>query len=225
PDGWWFEPFLFGFGGSYFENDKLSFQSEATIKATHFLIDLKETAHALPPVNLRTSSYDVMMTSFKNGQVSMVINGPWAIREAFAGQAFKENVSNLLIAPLPKGPAGFYTPVGCQTWVVPSSCKNRKEAIELIKFLSSTEAMAVVCKKNYSIPARQSLFNDPELRKDPFLAPFLRQMQECRPHPNDHADRGELYTLIGEYLVKVLSGDVTPEDGLKDLTAAWKGKK
>ena len=225
PDGWYFEPFLFGFGGKYFESGRLVIQSDQTLKAVHFLQDLKDTQHALPPVNLRTDTYKMMMQSFKSGQISMMMNGPWGIRDALSGTAFKDNVGNLGMAPLPKGPAGRFSPIGIQNWVISSTCKSRKEALTLIRFLCSSEVEGIISKKNFGLPARLSLFSDPELKKDPFLGPFLRQIQEGSALPDTSAERGELYGVISEFLVKVLNGDLSPEDAMKDLVSSWKGKK
>jgi len=33
-----------------------------------------------------------------------------------------------------------------------------------------------------------------------------------------------LYVIVGEFLMKILNGDLAPRDGLKDLEAAWKAK-
>jgi arabinogalactan oligomer/maltooligosaccharide transport system substrate-binding protein len=220
PEGWWFEPILFGFGGRYFEDGKLVLHSEHTLKASHFLLEMKEGSKVMPPVNLRGNTYDLMMQSFKNGQVSMIFNGPWAIRDLLEGSAFKDKTDNLGVAMMPKGPAGRFSPVGCQSYVIPKGTKHKAEALKLIKYLCSADIEGAMAKNNYGIPARKSLFSDPELNKDPFLSPFLRQIQEKQTLDSSMRVQ-KLYNAVGVFLRKVLNGDLSPEDALKDLETSW----
>lgn len=222
PDGWYFEPFLGGFGGRYFDADgKLAIKSDQTLKAVHFLLDLKDSQRVLPPVNLRTDTYNTMMRSFKNGQVSMIFNGPWAIRNILEGSAFKDKTENLGVAPVPKGPSGRSSPVGCQSYVIAKGARHPKEALELVRYLCSREVQSGLSKTHFGIPARKSLFLDPELRRDPFLSPFLLQVQECR-ELNSNPAVSRFFKPVTEYLTQVMNGDVSPEDGLRDLESQWK---
>lgn len=224
PAGWWFETFLFGFGGRYYDSaGKSVIHSDQTLKAVHFLVDLKESLHVMPPVNLRSNTYELMMQSFRNGQVSMIFNGPWAIREILEGTAFKDKTENLGVGQLPKGPGGRFSPIGCQTYVIPKGSKNRKQALELMKFLCSTEVESALSKLNFGIPARKSLFSDPELSKDPFLGPFMRQIQESQTIVT-HAEMNQVYAAVEVFLKKVLNGDLSPEDALKDLETGLEKK-
>jgi arabinogalactan oligomer/maltooligosaccharide transport system substrate-binding protein len=225
PDGWWFEPFLFGFGGRYFDDQGVfALRSDQALKAIQFLLELKDTEKAMPPVNLRSNSYDLMMQSFKSGQVSMIINGPWAIRYALTGPAFKDNTSNLGIAPLPRGPAGFHTPMGCQTLAITKDSKFRAEALLFVKFLCSAKVESVLSKKNYGIPARKSLFSDPELKNDPFLQTFIQQLQTLHPTKTT-PEHSQIYGTISDHLTKILNGDIAPKDALKDIESEWLAKR
>lgn len=224
PDPWWFEPFLFAFGGRYFSpSGNFDLSSDQTLKAIQFLLDLKETEKAVPPVNLRSNAYDLMMQSFRNGQVSMILNGPWSIRVALDGPAFKDKSDNLGVTQLPKGPQGRFSPIGVQCLVIPKGCRNREAALRFIKFMCSKEVEATLSKTNFGIPARKSLFSDPELKNDPFLRPFIEQMQTGDASEN-RVQTARLYALVGEHLMKILNGDLAPKDGLKDLETSWKAK-
>jgi len=224
PDAWWFEPFLFAFGGRYFSpNGTFDLTSDQTVKALQFLLDLKETEKAVPPVSLRSNAYDLMMQSFQNGQVSMILNGPWSIRPALAGSAFKDRSENLGVAQLPKGPQGRFSPVGVQSLIIPKGCRNSAAALRFMKFLCSEGVESALSKTNFGIPARKSLFSDPELKNDPFLRPFIEQMQTGDTSEN-RIQTSRLYVIVGEFLMKILNGDLAPRDGLKDLEAAWKAK-
>jgi len=220
PEGWWFEPFLFGFGGRYYTAaGELNITSDQTLKALHFLIDLKEADHSVPPVNVRNDAYTIMMQSFKSGQVGMILNGPWAIRDILAGQAFRDDSSKLGVAPLPRGPVDRHSPVGCQSLVIGKGCHHRPEAQAFIRYVCSPEALGILVKRTYGLPARKSLFNDPEIKNDPFLSPFVLQLQTLKGSGDQPRD-GSLYGPIGDHLALVINGDVSPEDAMRDMDAA-----
>lgn len=225
PSAWYFEPFFKGFGGRYFDSSgMLIIKSDQTLKAMNFLLDLKDSQKVIPPVNLRSDTYNTMMRSFKSGQVSMIMNGPWAIRGVLEDSNFKAKPDQLGVAPVPKGPAGRFSPVGCQSLVIPKGSKHIKEALLLAKFLCSVEVETGFSKSHFGIPARNSLFSDPELRRDPYLSPFLIQLQECQ-ELDSNPDIGKLYQPLEEYLKKVLNGDLSPEYALKDIESQWEKRK
>jgi arabinogalactan oligomer / maltooligosaccharide transport system substrate-binding protein len=224
PEGWWFSTFLHAFGGRFFEADgTLAIRSDQTRKAMQFLIDLKETDRIMPPVNVRSHSYSVMMQSFKSGQVSMIINGPWAIRDTLSGPSFKDRTDNLGIAPLPQGPLGRYTPIGCHTYVVSKKTRHRAEALQVIKHLVGPSVMATISKRSFGLPARKSLYSDPELKNDPYLAPFILQLQTALPDVLTH-EQARIFGIVSDHLQRVLNGDLTPNDALKDIESAWHAK-
>jgi len=222
PEGWWFEPFLFGFGGRYYDpSGNLSIQSDQTLKALHFLIDFKEADKSVPPVNVRNDAYSIMMQSFKSGQVSMILNGPWSIRDILAGQAFKDDTSNLGVAPVPRGPVDRHSPMGCQSFVIGKGCKYRPEAQAFIRFICSPVALSVFIKRTYGLPARRALFNDPEIKNDPYLSPFILQLQTMKS-TNDQPRDGSIYGPIGDHLALVINGDLAPEDAMRDMESVLK---
>ncbi len=222
PDAWWFEPVLFSFGGRYFDNTGgLVFASDQTLKAIQFLLDLKETEKAVPPVNLRSNAYELMMQSFRSGQVSMIVNGPWAIRPILSGPAFKDRSDNLGVAEMPQGPAGRFTSIGVQCMTIPKGTRHKAAAVRFLRFLCSKEVETSLSKTNYGIPARKSLFADPELKNDPFLRPFILQLQTGNP-VDSHLQTSRFYQAVTDALMKILNGDLPPRDALKDLETAWK---
>ncbi len=222
PNGWYFEPFFFGFGGQYFGPDgSLAINSDPARKAMEFLLHLKDGLKAVPPVNLRSNVYQTMMGSFSSGQVSMIFSGPWAIRTVIAGSAFKDNNNNLGIAPLPQGPHGSFSPTGCQTIVIARTTKHRMAALKFARFMFSTEVQKRLTMINFGLPARRTVFSAPELKKDPYLQTFIRQLQTSRKIINSPW-RGEIYAPLGEKLKQVLNGDLTPEYALNDFANEWK---
>lgn len=80
--------------------------------------------------------------------------------------------SNLYgVAPMPVGPHGkVYLDYGNAGWGIASYSKYKKEAWELIKFLSSPEVNARFSKLNGTIPNCKSAFSDPYYATGPYKA-------------------------------------------------------
>ncbi|MGM0600915.1 MAG: extracellular solute-binding protein [Candidatus Rifleibacteriota bacterium] len=222
PNGWYFEPFLYGFGAQYFSSDgKITINSNHALKAFEYLLYLKDTLKVVPPVNLRSKVYNTMINSFGSGQISMIFTGPWAIRSIIKGRAFQDNNSNLGISPIPEGPHGTFSPTGCQTIVISKNCKSYDAALKFIRYMFSADVQKSLSIINFGLPARRSVFAAPELKRDPYLQTFIRQLQMSRKVFNSPL-RGEIYKPLGEKLKQVLNGDLKPEYALKDFTAEWK---
>lgn len=225
PNGWYFEPFLFGFGGQYFAPDgSLAINSDETRKAMQFLLHLKDVLKAVPPVSLRANAYQTMMHSFSGGQVSMIFSGPWAIRTVLEGTAFKEDTANLGIAELPEGPHGVYSPTGCQTMIINKNSRSYAAALRFIKYMYSVEVQKQLSMVNFGLPARRAAFAQPEIKRDPYLQTFIRQLQMSRKIISSPR-RGEIYAPLGDKLKAVLNGDITPEYALNDFVAEWNNRR
>lgn len=221
PDAWWFEPFLFGFGGNYFDNQgKICIASDYALKAIHYILDLKNTVKVIPPVNLHSNAYKIMVQSFCSGQISMMINGPWAIKEVLEGKEFKENTDNLKIAELPTGPACRHTPVGVQILAINKNSKYFSDALKFVKYMYSYDVQAKISKANYIIPARKSVFSEPEIKNDPYLKPFISQLQAGASQiVTGYSYR--LYEELTPIILKIYNEELDPQLGLKDFEQIW----
>lgn len=222
PNGWYFEPFFFGFGGQYFDTDgKLFIKSDAGKKALEFLCHIKNELKAVPPMQLSTKIYRNMIQSFATGQTSIIFTGPWAIRDIIEGSAFKDNNSNLGVEQIPAGPRGTFSPIGCQSIVISSKSKKKAAALKFAKFMFDYESQKSFTMANYGLPARRKVFGAPELKKDPYLQTFIRQLQmSCKAYT--HPQQGDIYAPLGDKIVQVLNGDLSIDYALSDVETEWK---
>lgn len=222
PNGWYFEPFFFAFGGQYFDADgKLYIKSDAGKKALEFLMHIKNDLKAVPPIQYSNKLYSTMIKSFSSGQTSMIFTGPWAIRDIIIGSAFRENNSNLGVEQIPAGPRGTFSPIGCQSIAISKRTKNRDAALKFAKYMFDYEVQKNFTMANYGLPARRKVFAAPELKKDPYLQTFIKQLQmSCKAYT--HPDQGEIYAPLGDKIEKVLNGDLTIDFALADVETEWK---
>lgn len=168
------------------------------------------------------NDYGNMQTAFKNGEVAMIVNGPWASADILSGTAFK-NRSNLGIAPVPRGPAGQGSPVGGHSYVISRRAKNTAAAYKFIQFLSKASNQATLATKNNLLPTRKSAYQSPAVKRNPIISAFLQQMLVARARPV-LPEGGAIYTDFGPNVQKVLLGQSTPAQGMQAVAQAWKTK-
>jgi arabinogalactan oligomer/maltooligosaccharide transport system substrate-binding protein len=168
------------------------------------------------------NDYGNMQTAFKNGDVAMIVNGPWATADILSGTAFK-NRANLGVAPVPRGPAGQGSPVGGHSYVISKRAKNVDAAYKFVQWLSRAGNQAVFAQKNNLLPTRQSAYKTRAVKANPIISAFLAQMIVARARPV-LPEGGAIYTDFGPNVQKVLLGQSTPTQGMNAVATAWKTK-
>ena len=168
------------------------------------------------------NDYGNMQTAFKNGDVAMIVNGPWATADVLSGKAFA-NPNNLGVAPVPRGPGGQGSPVGGHSYVVSRKAKNAAAAYKLIQFLSQRSNQATLAAKNNLLPTRKSAYQTAAVKRNPVISAFLKQMLVARARPV-LPEGGAIYTDFTPNVQKVLLGQSTPTRGMDAVARAWKTK-
>lgn len=102
-DSYWFLPFIYGEGGDLVDakTKRVTVDNAAGIKAFKAARDLVTSGAA---VTNATDGWTNMQTAFKSGEAAMMINGPWAVADSYAGDQFKDK-ANLGVAPVPAYPS------------------------------------------------------------------------------------------------------------------------
>jgi arabinogalactan oligomer/maltooligosaccharide transport system substrate-binding protein len=168
------------------------------------------------------NDYDNMQTAFKNGQVAMIVNGPWATSDILTGSAFS-NKTNLGIAAVPKGPAGQGSPVGGHNYVISRRSKNVDAAYKFVRWLSLAPQQAVLATKLNLLPTRKSAYQTAAVKKNPIISAFLKQMLVARNRPVT-PQGGQIYTDFGPNVQKALNGQLSAQEALDAVATSWKQK-
>lgn len=90
--------------------------------------------------------------AFINGQVAMVEDGSWALKNILTNAQFR-----IGIAPFPAGPAGRVTLATTDAYGIWYGTQHPEEAWELMKFLQSDEYILAQARAQFLQPARLSL--------------------------------------------------------------------
>jgi len=169
------------------------------------------------------NAYGNQQTAFKNGQVAMIVNGPWSTADILQGPEFK-SPSNLGVAPVPKGPTGKQgSPVGGNGFVISRNSKNVAAAYNFISFLTKGPAQAAFAAKNNLLPSRISSYKIPAVKTNRIIADFLRVMKVATARPVD-PKAGGIYADFDPGVQKILKNQVTVPKGLLEVATNWKTK-
>jgi multiple sugar transport system substrate-binding protein len=195
-------------GATYFSDPK-------TIDALEFFEGLRNRWH-VSTRNMSVSGGDPSAVDlFQKGNVAMAISGPWMLSTYMGIRDFEWD-----IALFPKGPAGRQTRYAGGGFVIASTCRHKKEAWELLKYLTGTEVGISLGEEFTDIPARRSVAYDVFAnRKVPFdIGVMLKSMEpghgRIRIFPRNerwpYVDR-----LFSEEFSGALVGDKTVREAMQ----------
>lgn len=97
-DAYWFLSFLYGEGGDLVDasSKSVTVDKPEGVKAFKTVKDLVDSGAAKTDA---TDGWENMQSSFKEGKVAMMINGPWAVADTLTGKEFTDK-ANLGISPV-----------------------------------------------------------------------------------------------------------------------------
>ncbi|MEV4995160.1 extracellular solute-binding protein [Streptomyces niveus] len=225
-DAYWFLSFLYGEGGDLVDaqGKTVTVDSPAGVKAMEVVKDLVDSGAAKTDA---TDGWENMQAAFKGGDVAMMINGPWAIADTYAGPQFKDK-ANLGVAPVPAGSAGQGAPQGGHNLAVYAGSKNLDASYAFVEYMSSAESQAKITTELNLLPTRTSVYSQPDVAKNEIVGFFKPVVDKAIERPWI-PETGSLFApLVTEY-TKVLTGQTTPEKGVettgdsyRKLLKGWK---
>ncbi|MCQ6552012.1 extracellular solute-binding protein [Streptomyces sp. C10-9-1] len=211
-DAYWFLSFLYGEGGDLVDAEKkqVTVDGGAGVKAMKVVKDLVDSKAAITDA---TNGWDNMQASFKDGKVAMMINGPWAVTDTYAGAEFADR-SNLGIAPVPAGSAGQGAPQGGHNLAVYAGSGNLEASYAFTEYMTSAETQAKVAKELSLLPTRNSVYSQPGVASNEIVG-FFRPVVDKAVERPWIPETGSLFAPLQTEYTKVLTGQTTPENGAK----------
>ncbi len=226
-DAYWLQPFLWAFGGGLLTVDdqgqvtEILVNDEGSVSGLEFLLNDVLGTIALKDVDF-ANDYGNAMTSFKEGEVAMIFNGPWATADVLSGTEFADP-DNLGIAVIPSGPGGDKgSPIGGHSYVMYAGMDESKQACaaSFLEYLSSTENQGRLATELNLLPTRTSAYELPDVAENRLIADFGTVIENATARPVI-PEGGGIYTDFGPNFQSAWTGDKTPEQALDDVAAAW----
>jgi arabinogalactan oligomer/maltooligosaccharide transport system substrate-binding protein len=187
--GYWWWPFLYGFGGSVFSPTN---PSHPTVNSLSAVLSVMFADSLVTGQNPGTSCNGVMPpqmdyttaeTMFDNGHAAMLINGPWAISDI---QSYGINFG---VAPLPtvgltQRPLSPF--VGSQGWAIASGkpVAETAAAWKFIAWMTDYDAQKRLYMLAGDLPSNIALSGDPVVISNPAEEGFLAQEARGTPAIN-----------------------------------------
>jgi arabinogalactan oligomer/maltooligosaccharide transport system substrate-binding protein len=222
-DSYWTQAWIWAYGGGLINTQSKQILV-ANKRSVAGMTEYKRqfSANCAFPNKDFANDYGNAMTAFKNGQVAMIVNGPWSTADALQGKEFAKS-SNLGVAPIPKGPGGQGSPVGGNGFVISRNSDNADAAYRFIYWLTQPAQQAEFAAKNNLLPSRVSAYQQAAVKKNRIIGDFLKQMKVATARPVDPR-AGQIYTDFGPNVQKILRGDVSVQAGMNAVANAWKSK-
>ncbi|MFI8432539.1 extracellular solute-binding protein [Streptomyces sp. NPDC079020] len=225
-DAYWFLSFLYGEGGDLVDasNKSVTVDRPESVKAFKVVKDLVKSGAAKTDA---TDGWENMQSSFKDGKVAMMINGPWAVADTLAGNEFKDK-ENLGIAPVPAGSVAQGAPQGGHNLAVYAGSKNLDASYAFVEYMTSVQSQAQTAGELNLLPTRTSAYAKQEA-VDSEIVGFFKPVVETAVERPWIPETGSLFApLVTEY-TKVLTDQTTPEkaasatgDSYRKLLKGWK---
>lgn len=166
-------PYLTSFG----LNSLPRFEDKQTQIGLRKYADLRNKYGVAP--KKENSASATMAQMFLQGKLGMQISGRWLVPKYREEANFDWDV-----VEFPKGTVGSVVPMDGSGWAISQSSKHKKEAIELVKYLSSKQSSEEFTKSGLIVPARidvaqSKIFLDGEKPKNAQV--FLTEIETSKP--------------------------------------------
>lgn len=210
-----FMRFLWPFGGSLLDK---SFHSNLMSKGSQDGLNFRQSLLKYMPPGIVSDDHAEAVNALAQGQVAMITE--WsAFYSTLSDPKTSKIVDCLAVAPEPAGPAGRLPALGGFSLAVAAQApqKNQKAAWIFIQWATS-EAIAKPYVEAGGVSGRSAVYEDPEIKKFPFVAPMVASWQKGVPEFRPRFPAWPAISeIIGEWGSKMELGEVSVADGSKEI--------
>lgn len=211
-------PFLTGYGAWVFDSaeegvaPKPALDSPASADAYEFVSSLRTKHRVLP----ESADYEAAESLFLAGKAAMIINGDWSW-----GRYLDASGIDAVVAPLPivtetgLPMAPMVAPKGYSLSVAAKD-QTAKDAVELIRFLTSEQTQQEFLQRQKVYPSRVALRDDPLLKSDPTVVASIQQIERGRLMPTAVEMRAVWDAMRPPYQ-KLMAGQIAPAKAADDM--------
>lgn len=195
------------------ETNKNLLDSEENLQTLTWMQDLAVNKK-VTPANVTGSDADAMLQA---GQVAMYMSGPWQIN------GLREQGINFGIAPCVAGSAGAFSPAGGCSYVIPkgTDAAKKQAAYKFMKYWLTDEILKEWSQKNGFPVWSKTLAEDPEIQNDEVLNSISKATEIGRAYNLGYSLASQIDNdVMIPMFENVLTGAKTPEEALKDASAA-----
>ena len=204
--------------GGDVDNDKgqLTLTEAQARNALQFWLDTMDK-HKISPANMAEKAQDVVRREMQAGNwvFGTLFSYAWARFELDADSQVKGKIG---VVPLPQFTGGrSATCLGGWQWTVSDFSRNKAQAYQLVRFLTSPEASKILALEASNLPVFPSLYKDPDvLKANPWFDQAQSVVVTARARPVS-ARYAEISEAIRTNTNAVLARTKTPDAAAKDI--------
>jgi multiple sugar transport system substrate-binding protein len=177
-----------------------------------FYMSLYQQGLASP---VSTSQVSNLFQEFERGNIAMFISGPWLIGE-MKNRLDSVTQKNWMTAPIP-GPNGpGVSLAGGSSLSLFTSSKHKREAWELMEYLSQPSVQTEFYRLTGDLPPRKSAWADTALANNKYARAFREQLERVVPTPQV-PEWEEIATTIYEHGEQAIRKAKTVDQALASL--------
>jgi len=156
--------------------------------------------------------------AFAQEYFSMYISGPWNINE-FKKWMTGDLADKWMTAPLPGLTDSIpgYSLAGGSSLVISRNSNRKKEAWQLIEYLSDPEIQIDFYKLIYNLPAIKEAWQDPLMLNNPYMPAFYKQFQYVKATPKIPEWEQIAFSKLLQYFELTARGVMSSDDALQKL--------
>lgn len=212
--------FIYSFGGNYFDNNgsPIMTKDEGIKKAFEFLERGVLKDKFIDPACI-TSDLVASANVFYKGDTAFFLQAWPGVYAASNDASISKIAGQVEVAPYAVGVDENTNVVMTlpESLAIPTTSKNKDKAWKYIKYMTSKEFEKKKAMEIGALPCWKDLFNDQDLLKSyPYWENFGKQAINSRGIP-DLTWFDQFLNIIGAETQKVLMGDITAENGLKNI--------
>lgn len=196
---------------------KLTLDKDAAVKGVKMWLKMMDDG--VMKKNIAEVTTPVTVNEFKAGNVVFAINWGFAF-DRFKNDADSKVKGQVGVMPLPAMNGGkSATCMGGWQWSINAFSKNKDAAANLIKFLSSKEASALLAREGSILPVFQSVYRDAGVNQAvPWFKDALPVVlgAQSRPMVDDY---GQVSDIIRTTTSAMLARTKTPEAGVNEIAS------
>ncbi|MDT0444174.1 extracellular solute-binding protein [Streptomyces johnsoniae] len=214
-DPYWFLPFLYGEGGDLVdaEAQQVTVDDAAGVAAFEQMQGLIDSGAAITDTS---EGWENMMSSFANGDVAMMINGPWAIADATAALG-----EDLGVAPVPAGGEAQGSPLGGWNYGVYAGTPDADASFEFVKYMAAAETQTRITEELSLLPTRASVYEDPAVQGNEMVQFFKPAVDVAHERPWI-PEAQSLFEPLRVSIEAMLTGSAAPEEAASDTGDAYR---
>lgn len=207
-DPYWFLPYLYGEGGDMVDADKKRITIDDGPAADAFAT-MKGLLDSGAAVSDATGGQENGLKAFQEGDVAMMINGPWDIAGALEGKAFADP-DNLGVAAVPGGSKAQGAPQGGWNLSVYAGSDNLDASYAFAAYMSSAEVQKRTAEELSLLPTRASVYEEESVQKNEMVQFFKPAVDKAKQRPWI-PEANSLFEPIRVQMNEVLFGSTSPQ--------------